>query len=92
MDDLREKMIRHFGDGLGWFALVFIHGSTVPVVLAALQGSAVLLPPLSMVGLIWFGLLLFFAKSVVDKNYSYMVTNCVGFFIQSILLGLLVFK
>jgi hypothetical protein len=71
---------------------VLIHGSTVPVTLSALAGQAVLLPPISMVLLIWSGLLLFFIRSAIQKDRLYMVSNGVGFFLQSVVLALLVFK
>jgi len=50
------------------------------------------LPPLSMVVLIWSGLLLFFIRSAIMKDKLYMLSNGIGFFFQSIMLAFLVFK
>jgi len=84
--------VNTFGEVCGWIGLVLIHGSTVPITLAALAGKAVLLPPISMVLLIWSGLFLFFVRSAIQKDRLYMVSNGIGFFLQSIVLALLVFK
>lgn len=81
-----------FGEICGWFGLILIHGSTLPVTYAAIKGDAVILPPLSMVLLVWSGLLLFFIRSFIMKDKLYMVSNGIGFFLQSAMLALLVFK
>ena len=84
--------VNTFGEVCGWIGLVLIHGSTVPITLAALAGNAVLLPPISMVLLIWSGLFLFFIRSAIQQDRLYMVSNGVGFFLQSVVLALLIFK
>jgi hypothetical protein len=81
-----------FGEICGWFGLVLIHASTLPITYAAFKGEPVILPPLSMVLLVWSGLLLFFIRSFLMKDKIYMVSNGVGFFLQTVMLSLLVFK
>jgi hypothetical protein len=49
-------------------------------------------PPFSMVVLIWSGLMLFLFRAIVQKDMLYIVSNAVGFFFNSILLALIVFK
>ncbi len=49
-------IVRQFGEICGWIGLILIHGSTVPVTYLAIKGEPTVLPPLSMVVLIWSGL------------------------------------
>ena len=74
------------------FRGILIHGSTVPVTYLAIKGEPTVLPPLSMVILIWSGLLLFFIRSAIMKDKLYLLSNGIGFFLQSIMLAFLVFK
>jgi len=85
-------VIAKFGEVCGWLGLILIHGSTLPATYSAFKGEATVLPPLSMVVLVWSGLLLFFIRSAITKDKLYMISNGVGFFIQSIMLALLVLK
>jgi hypothetical protein len=90
--EIWQKIVLNFGEICGWLGLVLIHGSTLPITYGAIMGDAVALPPLSMVLFIWSGLLLFFIRSAIVKDRLYMVSNGLGFFLQSIVLALLVFK
>ena len=85
-------IVRQFGEICGWIGLILIHGSTVPVTYLAIKGEPTVLPPLSMVILIWSGLLLFFIRSAIMKDKLYMLSNGIGFFLQSIMLAFLVLK
>ena len=84
--------IQSFGEICGWIGLILIHGSTVPATYLAIKGEPTILPPLSMVVLIWSGLLLFFVRSAIMKDKLYMLSNGIGFFLQSIMLAFLVLK
>ena len=92
MTEWYNWIVRQFGEICGWIGLILIHGSTVPVTYLAIKGEAVLLPPLSMVILIWSGLLLFFIRSAIMKDKLYMISNGIGFFMQSVMLAMLVLK
>ena len=92
MTEWYNWIVRQFGEICGWIGLIMIHGSTVPVTYLAIKGEAVMLPPLSMVILIWTGLLLFFIRSAIMKDKLYMISNGVGFFMQSVMLAMLVLK
>ena len=83
------KNIR-LADLAGWLGMVCIHGATVPVSLRAMAGNAQL-PPLEMVLMIWAGLALFLLNAVANKNTLYIVSNGVGFALQTLLLTLIVF-
>jgi hypothetical protein len=92
LDEIYNWVVNKFGEICGWVGLVLIHGSTVPATYGAIKGEAVILPPLSMVILIWSGLLLFFIRSAIMKDKLYMLTIGIGFFLQSVMLGFLVLK
>lgn len=83
------KNIR-LADLAGWLGMVCIHGATVPVSLRAMAGNTQL-PPLEMVLMIWAGLALFLLNAVANKNTLYIVSNGVGFALQTLLLTLIVF-
>ena len=85
-------IVAKFAELCGWFGLILIHGSTLPSTYLAIKGEATVLPPLSMVILVWSGLLLFFIRSAITKDKLYMISNGVGFFLQSIMIALLVLK
>jgi hypothetical protein len=85
-------IVKSFGEICGWIGLILIHGSTLPATYLAIKGEPTVLPPLSMVILIWSGLLLFFIRSAIMKDKLYMLSNGIGFFMQSIMLAFLVLK
>jgi uncharacterized protein with PQ loop repeat len=85
-------MKKRIAEASGWLGMVLIHSATLPVTLSIILGKSTSMPPASMVLLVWSGLFLFLIRSVVQKDILYMVSNSVGFFFQSILLALIVFK
>ena len=89
--DAARNIVRHRkADVAGWLGMVCIHGATVPVSLRAIAGGTVL-PPLEMVLMIWAGLALFLLNAVANRNTLYIVSNGVGFALQTLLLTLIVF-
>ena len=75
----------------GWIGMCLIHGATIPVTVANILGWSDKLPPLSMIRLVWSGLALFLWRAVDRRDILYMVSNAVGFLLNSILLALIVF-
>lgn len=75
----------------GWVGMCLIHGATVPVTVSNILGWSDKLPPLSMVLLVWAGLALFLWRAIDRRDVLYIVSNAVGFFLNSILLALIVF-
>jgi hypothetical protein len=92
MDYNRNMMIKKLADISGWIGMLLIHGATLPTTLSVIMGYSTALPPVSMVLLIWSGLFLFLVSAIANKNTLYIVSNSLGFFFQSILLILIVFK
>jgi len=75
----------------GWIGMLLIHGATIPVTVSNILGWSDKLPPLSMVLLVWSGLALFLWRAIDRKDVLYIVSNAVGFVLNSILLALIVF-
>jgi hypothetical protein len=75
----------------GWAGMCLIHGATIPVTVANIMGWSDNLPPLSMVLLVWAGLALFLWRAIARNDVLYIVSNAVGFVLNSVLLALIVF-
>lgn len=75
----------------GWIGMALIHSNTMPTLLAVIFGYAAIMPPLSMVLLTWSGLGLFLWRAVYQRDVLYMVSNGIGFSLNSILLAIIVF-
>jgi len=75
----------------GWLGLILIHGATLPTLWDRLNGNAVSMPELSLVLMVWSGLICYFARAVIQRDVIYMVSNGIGFVFNSLLLTLIVF-
>lgn len=76
----------------GWVGIAFIQGATVPATLQALFEANADLPPLSMVLMLWIGLALFLWRGYCQKDRVMVVSNGVGFALQTLLLSIMVFR
>lgn len=81
-----------FGAVAGWVGMVLIHGATLPVTIKNILGISTAMPPIEMVLLVWTGLFLFLIRAIANRDTLYIVSNAIGFFFNSILLALIVFK
>lgn len=77
---------------LEWVSIVMIHCACVPSTIAFIRGVTDLMPSTEVVLFMWTGLLVYFIKSFVENNRLMMFTNAIAFFIQAILLALVVYK
>ena len=84
--------IKKLSELAGWFGMILIHGATLPTTLSVIFGYSTTLPPASMVLLVWTGLFLFLIRAIANNDKLYIVSNAIGFFFNSILLALIVFK
>jgi len=75
----------------GWFGMVMIQGATLPTTIGILMGSNPRIPEVSLVLMVWGGLALYFVRAVAKKDTLHIVSNGLGFFLQSSLLALIVF-
>jgi hypothetical protein len=81
---------RKAGEVGGYLGMVLIHGATLPVTVGNIMGWTDKLPPLSMVLLVWLGLILFFIRALVRFDWLYLISNGIGFTFNSILLIIIV--
>jgi lysylphosphatidylglycerol synthetase-like protein (DUF2156 family) len=76
----------------GWLGMVLLQGATLPAMLNRLYNpESAILPPVSMVLLVWCGLALYFWRAFAQKDYLYMVSNGIGLFLNSVLMALIIF-
>ena len=76
----------------GWLAMVMLHSNTMPTTIRVIAGDEnAILPPLSMVLLTWIGLALYLWRAFYQKDNLYIVSNGIGFMLNSSLLALIVF-
>jgi len=88
----RERVSKFSSETLGWVAVLFLHGATLPGLLALMTGLTDKPPPVDVVLMIWTGLLLLFAKAAVQKDMLNIVTIGLGFMVQALMMILIFFK
>jgi len=76
----------------GWLAVIVLHASTIPSLLAVMAGLTDRVPGVDLVLLVWTGLTLLFVKATIQKDMLNIVTIGFGFIIQSVLMALIFFK
>jgi hypothetical protein len=89
---MKNEKTNKLSELAGWIGMIMIHGATLPTTLSVILGYSTTLPPASMVLLVWTGLFLFLIRAVAQNDKLYIVSNAIGFFFNSILLALIVFK
>jgi hypothetical protein len=87
-----ESLSKFSAETLGWVAILFIHGATIPALLALMAGITDNPPPVDIVLMVWAGLLLLFAKAAVQKDMLSIFTIGIGFMIQAVMMILIFFK
>jgi hypothetical protein len=76
----------------GWIGMVLIHGATIPTSLAVIMGWSDHLPPIDMIIMVWVGLLLFFFRALARFDWLYLVSNAIGFTLNTIILALILMR
>lgn len=89
---IKEHFTKISADTMGWIAVILVHAATIPTLMAILTGLTEKTPPVDLVLLAWTGLFLFFVKATIAKDLLNIVTIGFGFFIQSALMALILFK
>lgn len=89
---LKEQLVTISADTLGWLAVILVHLSTIPTLVAILTGLTEKTPPVDLVLFTWAGLFLFFIKAAISKDVLNIVTIGLGFVIQAGLMALILFK
>jgi hypothetical protein len=92
MDSIRDNIAHLSAETLGRIGVILVHLATIPTLVAVLTGLTEKLPPVDIVVLMWMGLFMFFIRSVIAKDLLNIVTIGFGFFVQAILMALIIFK
>ena len=73
---MNKKLVGEIG---GYTGMVLLQGATLPSIIGAIINPATAdLPPLSMVLMVWIGLLLYFARAFVQRDWLYMISYGIG--------------
>lgn len=89
---VKEKFTTISAETFGWVAVLVLHASTIPSLLAVMAGLTDRLPGVDLVLLVWTGLTLLFIKAAIQKDMLNIVTIGFGFIIQAVLMSLIFFK
>ena len=77
---------------LGWITIVLLHFAAVPTLLAMILAQSDKLPPYDLMIFVWSSLITLFFKSLIDRNFIYIATICLGFAAQTVIMSLILFK
>ena len=79
-------------EAVGWMAAVTLHLSTVPSMLAFMNGLSDRPPNLDLVLFIYTALVLLFIRAILLKDQLNVITIGIGFIAQSALMAFIMFK
>lgn len=86
----------HFGHisahTLGWLTIILLHLASIPTLLAVLLAQNDKLPSVDLMIFVWSGLITLFFKSLIERNFLYIATICLGFCAQTVIMSLILFK
>jgi hypothetical protein len=91
-DFIQNKFSVISAETFGWLAVLVLHSSTIPSLLAVMSGLTDRLPGVDLVLLVWTGLALLFIKAAVQKDMLNVVTIGFGFIVQAVMMALIFFK
>ena len=89
---LKEHIGHISAHTLGWITIVLMHFATIPTLIAVLLAQSDKLPPVDLMIFVWAALTTLFFKSLIERNFLYLATICMGFLAQTVLMGLILFK
>jgi hypothetical protein len=89
---LREHLGRISAHTLGWITIILLHFASIPTLLSVLLGQTDKLPPVDLMIFVWSALITLFFKSLIDRNFIYIATICMGFAAQTVIMSLILFK
>ena len=89
---LKEHLGHISAHTLGWVTIILMHFASIPTLIAVLLAQSDKLPPVDLMIFIWAALTTLFFKSLIERNFLYISTICMGFLAQTVLMGLILFK
>jgi hypothetical protein len=87
-----ETFTRASSNALGAFSIIMLHLATIPSMLAVLLAYSDHMPNLELVVFIWAALAALFFKSLLEKNFFYIMLISLGFLAQTVIMSLILFK
>jgi hypothetical protein len=91
-DFFKEHLGHISAHTLGWITIVLLHFAAIPTLASVLLAQNDKLPPVDLMIFVWAALTTLFFKSLIERNFLYVSTICVGFIAQVVLMGLILFK
>ena len=88
----QQKNDERLQETIGWIGMVLVQCASFPTLYMLAAGHTVSLPDLSLVLLLMTGLALYFWRAVPQRDRVYMVSNAVGFAVQSAMLSAIIFS
>lgn len=92
MQKVKEMISRISSEMFGWIAVMIMHAATIPSFFAFMTGVNNRLPQIDILLMIWGGLVLFFIKAVIAKDFLNIITISLGFALQAVMLALIFVK
>jgi hypothetical protein len=89
---LRDHLGRISSHTLGWITIILLHFASIPTLIAVLMAQSDRLPPVDLMVFVWSALVTLFFKSLIERNFLYVATICLGFAAQTLIMGLILFK
>jgi hypothetical protein len=89
---LRDHLGRISAHTLGWITIIMLHFASIPTLIAVLLAQSDRLPPVDLMVFVWSALITLFFKSLIERNFLYIATICLGFAAQTLIMGLILFK
>ena len=77
---------------IGWLGTLLVQGASFPALYELIVMGESDLPPLSMVLMLQIGLALYFARALIQKDTVYLISNGIGFAIQTLLFCVIIYK
>jgi len=88
----KTKLTEATAETIHWIAVIVIHASTIPTLLAVMSGLTDKLPSIDLVLFTWAGLSLMFIRASILKDMLNIVTIGFGFIVHAIIMALILFK
>lgn len=88
----QQKNDQRMQETIGLIGMVLVQCASFPTLYMLAAGHTVSLPDLSLVLLLMTGLALYFWRAVLQRDRVYMVSNAVGFAVQSAMLSAIIFS
>lgn len=89
---LKEHLGHISAHTLGWLTIILLHLASIPTLLSVLMAQNDKLPNVDLMIFVWSGLITLFFKSLIERNFLYIATICLGFCAQTVIMSLILFK